>query len=419
MRLKRIRMRNCSALAVASLSLTALLAGCGNIGGPDLDEVQRAYLQGGPPSKAVVAAVTGAKEAAVKHAVKLAGEKKEGNFMISPFSYQECLGMVRLGAEGKTNSELAAWLGAESDSSITAASLRAIRDTLQPLVDAGIVTMANGVWVSKSAQIKPKYMDQVKLSFQAAVRNANFPEPALTEINAFAKETTKGRIEKTLEELDPLSRMVLVNAIHFKDKWTEPFKKERTKEEPFNAPGVVQIVPMMHGYEGFSGARKGGYLFAGTSFKTGLRVIFALPPSKDKPVESCFAPLMEVAGTGLDLEVSEVALPKFRSEFTWNMTPTMQSMGVRAPFDRNLASFGPMSQEPLFISQIVQKTFVQFDEEGVEAAAVTATEMAAGAEAPTDDEPISFIADRPYAYVILDKNGMPLFLGLVRDPTKD
>lgn len=398
--------------------IAALVAlGCGGPKEADLEKVAQEYLSSGTASDQVKQHIKGVQQAAVSHAVRLAEEKPEGNLMISPFSYQECLEMVRLGAEGGTERELAKWLGSSEDAPQTAAALKASRESLAPLVKAGIITTANGVWVSRTAQIDPSYLTQVQRSFEAAVKTSDFPEPALTEINAFAKEQTKGRIEKILEELDPYSRMVLINAIHFKDKWLEPFKKEATREEPFQAPGGSKPVPMMHGGEGFTGARKNGFLFASTSFKTGLRVAFALPPSTAVPVEKCLDPLMKAILDGFDLDVTEVALPKFKSEFTWDMKPTMKAMGVNLPFDLDKAQFEGMSKEPLFISQAVQKTFVQFDEEGVEAAAVTAVEMAAGA-APMEEEPVRFIADRPYAYVIYDKDGMPLFLGIVRDPAK-
>ncbi len=398
--------------------LAALMTlGCGGQDEAKLERVAEEYLNSGKASGHVKDYIKGAQKAAVSHAAKLAGERPEGNLMISPFSYQECLGMVRLGALGDTNKELAKWLGTGEDSAKTASAMMANRSSLKPLVDAGIISTANGVWVSSAAQIEPGYLKQVQQSFNAEVKVSQFPQPALTEINSFVKEQTKGRIEKILEELDPYSRMVLVNAIHFKDKWHKPFKKERTKEEPFHAPDGPKQVFMMHGGEGFSGARKEGFLFVSTQFKTGLRVAFALPPSKEDPVEKCLEPLMKMVGETFSLEVSEVALPKFKSEFTWNMKPSMQAMGVSLPFDVERAQFGGMSKEPLSISQIVQKTFVQFDEEGVEAAAVTAADMAAGS-APMDEEPVRFIADRPYAYVIYDKDGMPLFLGIVRDPIK-
>lgn len=380
------------------------------------DQAAKAYQAVGPAGQATLEVAKGAQASAVKHLEKLASEKREGNLMISSFSYQECLGMIRLGTAGGTNKELASWLGSGADAGQTANALKAGRDTLKPLLDAGIITTANGVWVSREATINQPYLDQVKQLFDAAVKTSAFPEPGLTEINTFAKETTKGRIEKILEELDPLTRMVLVNAIHFKDKWQDPFEKKLTKAGDFHAPDGVKKADMMQGGKGFKGAKSDGYLFAATTFKSGLRIVFALPPSKTVPVERVVAPMIAAAGRGFHLEVNRVALPKLKSEFKWDMKPTMQAMGVSQPFDPDKADFSVMSPEKLFITQVVQKTFVQFDEEGVEAAAVTAGVV--GLTSAPMDPPMDFIADRPYAYVILDKNGMPLFLGIVRDPTK-
>lgn len=423
--MKKLNGRSGSRLPLCLVCLMAgVLTGCESVlvdstemeAEMNQDQAAKAYQNGGQAGKATLDLTKSAQAASVKHLERLASEKKGGNLMISPFSYQECLGMIRLGTAGGTNKELASWLGTGPDSGASALALKAGRDTLKPLVDSGIVTTANGVWVSKDAKINPPYLDQVKRSFEAAVRTSAFPEPGLTEINTFAKETTKGRIEKILEDLDPLTRMVLVNAIHFKDKWSEPFDKKLTKDEDFHVGSEVKKVPMMNGGKGFKGAKADGFLFATTQFKTGLRIVFALPPSKGVPVEKAVAPMMAAANRGFHLEVNRVALPKLKSEFKWDMKPTMQAMGVSQPFDPDKADFSVMSPEKLFITQVVQKTFVQFDEEGVEAAAVTAGVV--GLTSMPMDPPMDFIANRPYAYVILDKNGMPLFLGIVRDPTK-
>lgn len=376
----------------------------------NLEEVRTEYLAASEMGSASYAESIA--QAAIRHAAQTAKEEPKGNFMISPFSYQECLGMVRLGAKGATNEELAGWLGVDKDSAATAAEAEAFRKGLNPLMKAGIFSTANGLWVKQGDSFNPDYLAAVKRGYGGEAKSFSSPGQALQEVNTFVKNGTKGMIPKLLEQLDPAVAAVLVNAVSFKDKWEVPFDKNQTVDKDFQTPDGVKKVPMMRGKKGFSAMEVDGFILASGTFKAGLKITFALPPSgKDGP-ETCFPHLMKAAKDGIGQPASAFEIPRMKSEFTWNLKKTMMTMGVKLPFEPG-ADFSGMMGGGVFISEAIQKSFVEFDEEGVKAAAATAVTMTKSA-APMNG--IAFIADRPFAYVIHDAKGMPFFLGVVRDP---
>lgn len=347
------------------------------------------------------------------HLIQVGRENPKGNWMISPFSLQECLGMVRLGASGETNSELAEWLGADPDPGASAALAGSFRQQLSPLVKAGVFSSANGLWVKQGESFLPDYLASVQRDYDGEAKSFATPSQALQEVNTFVKDGTKGMIPKLLEEVDPATAAILVNAVSFKDKWEVPFEKDKTVSRDFQTPEGTVKVAMMSGKEGFFAKKEDGFIFGSGTFKTGLKITFALPPAaKDSP-ESCFPALLKAAKEGVTEPAQTFQIPRLRSEFNWNLKKTMMDMGVEKAFGPG-ADFSKMMGGGVFISEALQKTFVEFDEEGVKAAAATAVLMTKSA---VPQSGVAFIADRPFAYVIHDAKGMPFFVGVVRDPS--
>lgn len=350
---------------------------------------------------------------ALQHLEQVAKETPKGNYMISPFSLQECQGMVRLGAVGETNSELATWLGADPDASATSALAASMRSDLNPQISSGVFSTANGLWVREGDSFLPDYLTAVKRDYRGEARSFSSASQALDEVNTFVEKGTKGMIPKLLDDLDPATAAVLVNAISFKDQWEVSFDKGRTVTRDFQTPSGPKQAAMMSGRKGFSAKEEGGFILASGSFKSGLKITFALPPSPQDPPESCFPHLFKAAKEGIREPALSFQIPRLKSAFTWNLKKTMNAMGVKRAFGPG-ADFSRMMKGGVFISEAVQKTFVEFDEEGVKAAAATAVVMTRSA-APQGGA--AFIADRPFAYVIHDSKGMPFFVGVVRDPS--
>ncbi|MBS1701625.1 MAG: serpin family protein [Armatimonadetes bacterium] len=347
---------------------------------------------------------------------KLSATADGKNVMISPWSLQECFGMLRLGAEGRTEKELKDFLKQAESPMNSAVGLQQLRNAVKPMETSGQLRQANGLWIRKGFEVKPQFVTDVMSFFGAKAKQATFPSPALDEVNGFVSEQTRGKIPKLFDQFDRDTSMVLVNAISFLDKWASPFKRENTKNLPFwTSSGGQKSVPTMTGQGEYRYA-KGEHCQALTlPYKSGLGMTIVLP-DKGTSVASVLgqSDLLNNLNSISREDRGSVFIPRWQSEFSWNLRKWMEGQGVKAAFDPASADFSGISNVRLVVSQAVQKTYIKVDEEGTEAAAATGITMR-----PTSirvGEPFEFRADHPFAYFIWSPGGVVLFAGIVNNP---
>lgn len=380
----------------------ALVLGCKGSGPKDVPIDPDAKLL--PVSKATVKqpieAIRGLSTKMLTWVVRQGGTE---NTMVSPFSLAEVLTMLYPGATGKGKAELEALLGPNPDMS-------AIRKSLSPLEKGGILNQANAAWIKSGAEINPAYLEALKKLSGPQVRQSDFPEPALSEINDFANTQTHGRIPTILERLDPQAILVLANAIAYRDRWAVPFEGYKTHRGDFVVGDQKVSVPFMHADGEFAYLATPRLQAVKMDYKSGLGMTLWLP-RKGVSLEVMF---QEPQFGTLVAERREgyMSLPKWTGEANIDLTRLVPSIGVEAIFVRGGLE-GIMHQA--YVSQAVQKAWLRTDEEGTEAAVVTAAEVAAGAE-PYKEEPFRFVADHPFAYTIHTPEGAILFCGVVRKP---
>ena len=110
-----------------------------------------------------------------------------------------------------------------------------------------------------------------------------------------------------------------------------------------------------------------------------------------------------------------VSLPRFTLEAEFSLKPVLCALGAELAFS-DQADFSGIGEEPLQISEVVHKAFVEVNEEGTEAAAATGVSMGLCAVRPAT-EPIVFKADHPFLFFIKDRDtNAVLFSGRVLDP---
>jgi serpin B len=249
-------------------------------------------------------------------------------------------------------------------------------------------------------------------------------------INRWAEDQTRGRIKDLIREgmITKLHRMVLANAIYFKGEWSKKFDPQRTIPLPFTlADGTKTPVPMMRregGFRWYAAAVPAGrwepeLQVAELPYKGGELSLVVLLPGTHDGLPALEAKLSADALAGWlaqarDAGETEISLPKFRLETDAVMlVKPLQKLGMTAAFDPSAADFTGMhtSPEQLFVDFVVQKAFVDVNEEGTEAAAATAVGVRA-TSARRD-----FRADRPFLFLIRDaKHGTILFMGRVHKP---
>jgi serpin B len=110
-----------------------------------------------------------------------------------------------------------------------------------------------------------------------------------------------------------------------------------------------------------------------------------------------------------------LSLPRFHIESTHDLNQPLQNLGMKSAFSRFAADFSNIANGKLYISQAIQKAYIETDEKGSEAAAATAVVMSQRA-AVRAELPIVFVVDRPFLFGLQTASGTLLFLGVVTDP---
>lgn len=337
---------------------------------------------------------------------------------ISPLSASIALSMTAAGAEGATQEEMLRTLGFEglSVKDLNACN-RGIIDLLSSDPEGVELNVANSLWVSDRFTLKSLYIRTAGSEYSARVSNLDFSDPASPSvINRWCAENTAGRIDKMIENIDPATQMYLLNALYFKGMWTTPFDAANTRKDIFHGNRRDSEVEFMHRTASFP-------YYIGPE-----GALLELPYGEGSFVMDIFLPAEGVSAeefaSGLDGEALstltgllqsdriKVTLPKFKAEYETSLNATLQRLGMRDAFTPS-ADFSGMSKEPLMISEVKQKTFIEVNEEGSEAAAVTSVAVMRTSLAP---EPLEFRVDRPFVFLIRERtSGTVLFMGLVRN----
>ena len=356
---------------------------------------------------------------------------KDGNLFFSPYSISSALAMTDAGARGETALQMEKVLRLGPGGGEAHAAFNAFRQRLDAVEAHGDVQLAvaNSLWPQKDYPFLPDYLELVKARYAAAIEPLDFagnPEGARTTINRWVEEKTREKIRDLIApgNLDPLTRLVLVNAIYFKGSWASRFDAARTAEADFQvAADSIAKVAMME--------QAGKYPYGETDECQVLKLPYAggdlsmvvvLPREKDglAALESQLSPerLAEWTSPLAERNV-RVLLPKFK--MTWGaaeLSGNLKALGMADAFDENRADFSGMDGRKgwLYIGLVLHKAFVEVNEEGTEAAAATAVAMKVKA---MPRPPVEFRADHPFLFWIQEEEtGAILFLGRVADPTK-
>jgi len=356
---------------------------------------------------------------------QLVTEQPGASIFVSPYSAATALQMVGNGAAGQTKTEMQQVL---ETAGISAAGLnaacKAASDLLNPKDTNVILTTANALWYRQSAQIKPDFLAANQKFFASTVKALDFANvpAAENEINQWASDQTHGRITGIANGMiDPLyTDLVLANAIYFKGKWLDPFDKNLTKERPFHpAAGAVKNLPMMEMSKKFTYRKGSGYQAVRLPYMGGdLAMYVFLPDPGSSPAK--LLQIMDgdkwrrVTVSGFSEHDGLVVLPKFKLENTLELNRPLEALGMKTAFNQKQADFSGMFNDLHFISEVRQKAFVELNEEGTEAAAVTVILMAGGMPEMNPPKPFEMIVDRPFLFAIVDaRSEMILFMGVV------
>ncbi|MCU0552393.1 MAG: serpin family protein [Leptolyngbya sp. Prado105] len=363
-------------------------------------------------------------EANTKFGFKLFSEilKKDSkeNVFVSPSSVAIALSMTYNGANGATRQAMANALQFQGMTleEINNSQQSLIRNLMQadPKVKLSI---ANSLWAREGIAFNLNFLQQNEKFYDAKVKTLDFEKPtAPNEINSWVKESTNGKIEKIVDRLAPEHVMFLINAIYFKGSWSNEFNKKDTENRPFLLTnGTKKQVPLMK--------QQGDYRYAETDRFQAI----SLPYGDGRISMYVFLPKSNLAEFQKSLTAQnwqtwmkqfgsregQIQMPRFKMDYEVELKTALSALGMGVAF-QNSADFSNLSQANTKIDQVKHKTFVEVNEEGTEAAAVTSVGIA-----PTSvripETPFKMMVDRPFFCAIRDnKTGEILFMGSIVNP---
>ncbi|NLW06909.1 MAG: serpin family protein [Clostridia bacterium] len=347
---------------------------------------------------------------------QLNSEDGEQSIFISPLSISTALTMTYAGAETTTKEAMAKTLGYTGlDDEILNESYQNLIRYLRQVDKKIELHMGNSLWVREGEDIKEDFLATNKEIFDASVTSLDFSEAsAVEQINKWIANATKNKITKMLEPpIPPEVVMYLINAIYFKGDWTEQFDKKQSYEAQFHAgDGSINIVTMMSRNGKVEYGQGDDYKAVRLPYGSGRTAMYCILPPEDMAINDFIATLdMEkwqlIRESISERDNVELRLPRFELEYgIKELNDSLTALGMGEAFSE-AADFSGI-REGIFISRVLHKAIIEVNEEGSEAAAATVVEMQETAAV----EPLTFIADRPFVFIIADdQTGTILFMG--------
>ena len=392
----------------------------------------QAALAAAPPSADQAEAVKGSNAFAIDLYSRLSA--KPGNLFFSPESISTDFAMAYAGAHGQTATEMAHVFHYTLPQERLHPAMGALLAGMNAPHQGYALSVADALWAQQDKSFLPAYLKLVETNYGAGFHAVDFktaPDSVRATINEWVEKQTNDKIQNLLGPgtVTPLTRLILTNAIYFKAAWANQFSKNATDNKDFHLSASKTIqAPTMYNSGGY-------YYLKGPSFqallmpyeKDEISMLILLPDSVDG------LPALEHSLTAGNFEKWTgalgyedrviVYLPRFKITQQFELSSTLESLGMKAAFDSNSADFSAMTgDKSLVISAAIHKAYIDLDENGTEAAAATAVVMEmATAMAPqyAPPPPIVFTADHPFLFLIRDNaSGAILFMGRVTDPTQ-
>ncbi len=399
-----------------------------------------------------------------------------GNVVFSPYSIGAAMSMALIGARGDTASEmmraLSMRMSAEAVETANAEALSILngydRSTAPPICPPGATVngrncemrpaadatnqcrygltlqgdrctgpaqfppsakllVANALMLTKRGDlIADDYISTLKTKFAADV----FQNASLDVVNNWVARKTENKIPRMLDQLDPDSTAVLLDAVYFKARWATVFDKKFTKDEPFHITRTQDAeVALMNQTGNFSLVSRGGYRALRINYEIPeLGLVIVLPDD----VEGAAAVARRLDANGLaelfaalrDGKASKpvaLALPRFKAEYKVDLVGPLRQAGMRKAFEPGAADFSGMTGRPagqagVYIGDVLHRAVIDVAEESTEAAAATAVVIRPTAM-PRLVMPEAFRVDHPFLfYLVDDTTGLILFEGRIADP---
>jgi serine protease inhibitor len=354
----------------------------------------------------------------------LAGKKD--NTMISPLSISLALAMTYNGAEGTTKTEMEKTLKLVGLTTIQINNAhKALVNALKSADPDVLLEIANAIYYRKELQVKQDFVTVNKDFYDAEVTALDFnASTALGTINGWVAKKTRDKIPTIIDQIDPNLAMILLNAIYFNGIWKSKFEEKGTHELPFSfGDGSSKPVPMMNQESTFDYTSNTLFSAVQLPYGKGQYQMTIILPSTNKTTGDVIAQMTNDNWNGWMKEFQSkehvvVTMPRFKFSWKMKLNDILASLGMPTAFVPLKADFsGIASNVDLYISFVIHKTYVDVNENGTEAAAVTAVGISVTSMPVDPPQKINFKVDRPFLFAISEKStGTILFIGEMNAP---
>jgi serine protease inhibitor len=352
---------------------------------------------------------------------ELEQEKRTANVFISPLSISMALGMTLNGAHGETYEAMRSTLALNglTQEEIND-SYRTLIDLLESLDPQVTFEIANSIWHRPELAVRPEFIEANRRSFDAEVEGLDFDRAdAKDRINAWVSAKTHEKIPTIIDEIPRDAVMYLINALYFKGSWATEFDPDATIQADFTRlDGATEPVRLMNRTGEFKYYEDATLQAVDLPYGFDRFTMTVLLPREGVDINSVVASLDNDAWTRITSRLGTaegtVHLPRLKLAWEESLGDWLERMGMSIAFSTRADFTGIDPKGEIMISDVRHKTFVEINEEGTEAAAVTSVEM------KTTSLPREFAMrmDRPFIFAIREKtSGTIMFIGKIVDPS--
>ncbi len=348
----------------------------------------------------------------LRKTIEISGET---NVTVSPLSVSIALGMAWNGADSDTKTEMETALKMSGLSPNEINEYYKVMQTTLPEIDPTTkLSIANSLWYRTGFPVKQDFLKVNTDYFNAEVRELDFDQAwAVDTINNWCSRKTNKLIPTIIDKISQDAMLYLINAVYFKGIWRSKFDKKRTFETNFTNEAKNQVkVNMMNLKDTFSYTADADAQYLNMPYGNKAYSMTVILPAENKTTADILNNMTvekwnSTLATMIPRQVI-VSMPRFKTENKFILNNSLKAMGMQKAFTPQEADFSNISDISLFISKVIHKTYVAVDEEGTEAAAVTAVEFELTS---MPDYPV-FTVNKPFIFVIREQStGIILFIG--------
>lgn len=326
------------------------------------------------------------------------------NTLLSPQSLRFALGMAAAGAEGECLEQLLNALEADVLSEIPSALPEGLKS-------------ANAAFVHPELMLKDEYLQRLYEDYSAERFDLNMD--SADGVNEWVCAHTDGLIERMFSQAPRSDTgLILINALAMDAQWSSSFDADATHTDVFHSAAGDVSVEMMAQTAYFDYAERDGVQFVRLPYRGGKMEMWVALPAEggmSALLEGLAEGGLHGLKAGAEMHRVALSLPKFDLQRQNSLSDGLKLLGVENAFSP-AADFSAMSDEALYIGDVLQSVRVQVDEEGTRAAAATAV-MMMEACAPMTEPPVEMRVDRPFVFLIVDSETESVyFAGTVENP---